>query len=180
MGVKVIKSPASEGLTNLQVKMHVGRNYWLFAMRHVLSKTLFALESHHWTILTAPTGLQWFTSDDPVLLINFNNLYDYNFDGGWNRKGSEIILPLSPRHLFYTQVGKPVPRLGTEMGVTQAVLIRQLIAEHAFRDIYAYDKDVGVPVYRPRHISEQSVRHEKVQWQRWHEEQSKAEQELIE
>jgi hypothetical protein len=157
----------------------VGRGLWIWSIRHVLSNTLKALYKHRWTILHPPRGMTWFTSDDPVLKVNFNTLQDYTFGGGWGSTGTDLMLPLSPEHLLFTQVGKPVPKRGTRMDVDKATLARRLIAEHANRYIFASQPDSFVEQVRPRTVDHQALKRESEQWRRWHAEQTAAERELM-
>ena len=85
------------------MKVVVGRGLWFYTMKHTLTTTLKVLHNHKWTILEAPAGLGWFTSDDPVICLNFRSESDYDFDGGWNRARGNILFPLSSRYLMFTK-----------------------------------------------------------------------------
>jgi len=112
--------------------------------------------------------------------LNFNSPAQYNLGGGWGYPGSEIMLPLSPRHLLYTQVGNAhPPRRGEAMPRHQAVLLRQYIVEHAHRMIFCAAPDASIPIMRPRVISDTLLRDEQRQWEQWHEIQAAAERELM-
>ena len=163
----------------LKGEIVAGRGLWLFSIRHLLTKTINALHQHKWTILSPPKGMLWLTSDDPVIPLNFNSSGDYDFKGGWGSIGTEILLPLGPRHLLYTQIGKPVPRRGEMFPRDQAELIQRFIAEHAHRIIFAAEPDAEVPRLRPRIVSADLVREESEQWRKWHEEQASAERKLM-
>lgn len=80
----------------LKAEMIVGRGLWFSGMRHLLTHTVKHLERHKWTILRPPEDLSWFTSDDPVIRLNYYDAGRYDFNGGWGNKGTEIILPLAP------------------------------------------------------------------------------------
>jgi hypothetical protein len=153
---------------------------WFFSMRHTLTHTLRALEHHKWTILRSPEGTPWFTSDDPVIRLNYSSESDYSFHGGWGSEGTEIMLPLSPQHLLYTRVGKQPPRRGTVVTRKVADSIRRVIASRAHRTIFAAEPDAQVPAMRPRVVNAAQLRSEDEQWRRWHEEQSAAEREYLE
>jgi hypothetical protein len=176
--VTVERSPDGPGGW-LKGRTVVGRGLWIWSIRHVLSNTLQALYKHRWTIVHPPRGVTWFTSDDPVLKVNFSSLQDYTFGGGWGSTGTDLLLPLGPEHLLFTQVGKPVPRRGTRMDVGKAVVARRLIAEHAHRYIFASDPDPFVEQVRMRIVDDQALRRETEEWRRWHTEQTAAEQELM-
>lgn len=156
----------------------LGRSLWLFGLRQALTQTVKVLLRHRWTILQAPEGMEWFTSDNPVIRLNYHAPDKYDFKGGWGSPGSELLLPLSPRHLLYTQIGKRPPERGKIVLHSQAKMIRRFIAEHAHRMIFASHHDVEVPRLRPRTEDENLFRNEKEQWKKWHEEQVAAEQEL--
>jgi len=113
-----------------------GRGLWLFSIRHLLTgRALSVLESHKWSIVKPPVDMTWLTSDDPVVRLNFHSADRYDFGGGWGSNGTEILFPLGPRHLLYTQIGQPPLSRGTVMPRFQARMIRRFIAEHAHRFI---------------------------------------------
>ena len=156
-----------------------GRALWLFGIRHLLTQTANILHKHRWTILAPPADMNWFTSDYPVIRLNFHGSDKYDFGGGWGSPGTEIFFPLSPRHLLYTQVGKQPPRRGDTLPRVQAEMIRRFIAEHAHRMIFAAEKDNEVPKLHPRTVNAHLFKDEKEQWRKWHEEQTAAERELM-
>lgn len=162
-------------LGKLKGETIAGRGLWLFGIRHLLTQTVNVLTKHRWTILKAPAYTNWFTSDDPVIRLNFHNYDKYDFQGGWGSPGTEIMLPLSPQHLLYTQVGKRPPQRGEILRTDRAAMIRRFIAEHAHRMIFAKEKDNDVPKLRPRIVNPQLFKDEEHQWHKWHEEQTAAE-----
>jgi hypothetical protein len=163
----------------LKAETIVGRGLWLFAIKHLLTKTADVLHKHRWTILSPPKGMKWFTSDDPVVRLNYHGPKKYDFGGGWGSEGTEIFMPLSPNHLLYTQIGKRPPLRGTQLSLAKAEMIRRFIAEHAHRIIFAAESDTDVPKLRPRLVSADLFRDEKMQWSKWHEDQTTAERDLM-
>ena len=125
-----------------------------------------------------PDDLSWFTSDDPVVRLNYYGNGTYDFKGGWGNPGTEIFLPLSPRHLLYTKVGAYPPRRGSIVPCAKADMIRRFIAEHAHRFIFAASADIEVPGLRPRIVDAALLRDEREQWSRWNEDQTSAERSL--
>lgn len=153
----------------------VGRGHWFFTMRILLTRTLKVLLKHKWTILEAPSRLRWFTSDDPVICLSFRSESDYDFEGGWGRAGANILFPLSPRHLMFTQIGansykRKVP------SPYHARLFRRIIAQHAYRRIYSSGEDQKIPQLKPRVVDAEAFQYERTLWETWYENQSKAEQ----
>jgi hypothetical protein len=166
-----------EGL--LKVELVVGRGTWHFEIKHLLDKTLDVLLQHSWGILKPPDGLLWFTSDNPVIKLNYYNGYKYDFGGGWGRVGSEIMLPLSPHHLLYTRIGTVAPSHGTTVTRRKAKFIRRFIAEHAHRMIFASTEDPQVRKLKGREVNLEKLRYESEQWRDWHRLQSEAERDLL-
>jgi hypothetical protein len=158
-------------------KLLVGRGLWFYMMKQTLTNTLKVLYKHKWAILEAPSGLGWFTSDDPVICLNFRTESDYDFNGGWNRERAKILFPLSPRHLMFTEIGaNSYPRQVPSR--YHARLFRRLIAEHAHRSIYSSAEDGKIPQLKPRVVDAKAYLNERALWAAWYEDQSRAEQAL--
>jgi uncharacterized protein DUF4238 len=159
----------------LKSEIVVGRGLWLFTLRHLLTQTARVLHQHRWTIRTLPKDLSWFTSDDPVIRLNAYGKERYDFEGRWDNPGTELLLPLSPRHLLYAQVRHKPPCRGSMMSRAEAELVRRFCAEHADRMIIAAFPDPNVPNLRPRIVDADLFRQESEQWRNWHDEQTTAE-----
>jgi len=163
----------------LAVETIVGRELWFFTMQRALTSTIDVLHTHRWTILIPPDDMTWFTTDDPVIRLNYYQRGKYDFQGGWGSPGTEIFLPLDPRHLLYTKVGECSPRRGSVVPRAVGLMIRRFIAEHAHRFIFSESSDPEATRLRPRIVDASLLSRESGQWRRWHEEQTQAEQELI-
>ncbi|MGA2252910.1 DUF4238 domain-containing protein [Terracidiphilus sp.] len=171
------KDLPDEKKVQFTTKVVVGRGLWFFSMKHLLTKTLEVLHKHKWTVLEAPAGMRWFTSDDPVICLNFRSESDYDFKGGWNRKGANILFPLSTRHLMITEIGaglypKRVPSR------YKARLFRRIMAEHAHRRIYSLVEEEKIVSLRPRVVDDTAFRNERTAWESYYENQTRAEQDL--
>jgi len=169
--IKIV--PASEpGKSRIEVNTMAGRCLWQWEMKQILTNTIKELLKHRWYILTAFSGFKWITNDDPVICLNYNGPNKYDFGGGWGRKGCEIILPLSPRHLLYTQVGH---KLTINKNLTRDLTLKfqKLFVERAHRWIFA---EKPIEDIRPRIIDENIFASEQKEWQRWHADQSNEEQ----
>ncbi len=177
--VRVRIEPNESGSSSrIRAEMVVGRGYWQFALRQLLSNTVKHLQAHRWAILRAPKGINWLTSDDPVIKLNRDRSGAYDFRGGWGSAGTEIMLPLDTRNLFYTQVGVRPPPRGTVLDVSAARAIERFIVEHAHRYVFAMQPDAVVERLRPQTVDAELFQQEAAQWRRWHNEQSAAEREL--
>ena len=155
-------------------KLLVGRGLWFYTMKQTLTSTLKVLYKHKWIILEAPARLGWFTSDDPVICLNFRSDSDYDFNGGWDRARANILFPLSPRHLMITEIGAgSYPRRVPSR--YHARLFRRMIAEHAHRRIYSLAEDLKIPKLRPRVVDAVAFQNKKALWETWYEDQSRAE-----
>jgi hypothetical protein len=127
-----------------------------------------ALLGHKWTILRAPKGLSWCTSDTPVIRLNYYLDRKYDFKGGWGSNGTEISFPLDPKNLMYTKIGgKPPPR-GTVVSVEFARTMQRIILENAHRFIFCQRISDAVPQIRPRTEDASIFVEEQKQWRDWH------------
>ena len=157
----------------------LGRSFWLWSVRQVLDQTWKVLKSHKWTILKPPEGTCWFTTDNPVVRLNYNGPKDYDFGGGWGSNGSEIMMPLSPQHLLYTRIGHRAPMRGGTMPVAEAAIARRMMAEHAHRVVFAAQPDPDVETLRPRIVDLAAYTGEIAHWEKFHERQTAAELEMF-
>lgn len=159
---------------SLKIETDIGRASWLSKIKHQMSNTSAILHKHKWAILHAAFGQSWFTSDKPVMRLNYH-IGKYDFEGGWNSNGTDIIFPLSPEHLLYTKIGaKPLKR-GTRLSPTQTNSINKLIVENSFRNVYSKEKVSEIGQFKPRSINPEQFNYEKEFWQKWHLEQGKSE-----
>lgn len=163
----------------LKVETAVGRASWLWSIQHVLEKTAKVLHTHKWTIMRPAEGMQWPTSDKPVVRLNYYGNERYDFRGGWGRKNTELMLPLDPQHLLYTKIGDRPPMRGTRFSVEHTRLIRRLILEHSHRTIFADKDDREIPALSARVVNAELFKYEEEQWRNWDAEQNESEQYLL-
>lgn len=155
--VRVSRQPSlDQNKDLLKVETIIGRAWWLFGVKHILTKTAKVLLMHKWSIIH-PTNLEWITSDDPVICLNYYKKGSYDFGGGWGRKGSEIIFPISPNHMLYTMVGKKKsPRIDFSPEISAE--LQKIIAEHAYRWIFSKEPNKKVESFRKRHVDNAAFR----------------------
>lgn len=164
----------------IAMKITHGRAFWQYAMRRSLQEIGRIMEGHRWTILRAPNGLEWPTSDTPLVRLNFRSLTEYNLAGGWGVPHTSLMMPLSPRHLLITEVAaKHVPQKYTVAPDWQAAFFIKCIAENAHRSIFSREPIPKVALYRPRTIDQDRYAEEERFWKNWDHEQSVIEQEYF-
>jgi len=170
--VTIARNPDGGG--QIKAEITAGRELWLHKIRHVLSGIVNVLRTHEWRLMHPHTGLWWFTSDHPMMRLNFNSESDYDFGGGWGHPGSDLIFPLSPELLLYTQVGRPLPDRNT-FTEQETRLIQRLLARRAFRWIIAREGQLPSSELRHRTVDKRRFVEEESAWKAWHQAQSDAE-----
>lgn len=174
----IVSDSTEPGKSAVQFQLSAGRKLWLWELESSLRDDgpIQHLEAHRWTVLTAPPEHQWFTSDNPAIQLGIGLDGRRNLRGGWNSPGTVLMLPLSPRHLLYTQIGALPPERYTPVAKPQFEDICNVVAANAFRSIFSIWRDPSVENLRPRQVDEVAFRSEDQQWRDWHDEQSRAEQ----
>lgn len=161
-----------------QVNSIVGKGVYLFALKHLLTDTLKILEHHQWTVIQAAEGISFPTSDDPVICLNYRGINDYNFKGGWGQKNGNIIMPISPKKLLFTQIGSRSSCDYLSNSTYWSKVFRKMIIEHAHRYVYAEEPQKGMLAINPRIVNCRLYNEEKESIAGWHEEQMRAENAL--
>lgn len=176
----VISADSDEVDGLIRTEATIGRSMWLWSLKHLLTNTLKVLHAHRWTILRSPPGIEWLTSDNPVLRLNYSDPETYDFKGGWGSIGTQIMMPLSPTHLLYTQIGakRPPPR-GTVATPYFASQVRRFTVEHAHRYVFGRTEDPDVEAWRPRTVDSTIFQEERRFWESWNAVQTEAELSLF-
>lgn len=167
-----------EGLRrSLHVEHVTGRKHWMWAIRSGLRSNgqLAQLERYKWTIVKAPAGVPFFLTDNPAVCVRRRHDGSQSLDGGWGTLQSKLMLPLSPNHLLYYQVGIPMQDRYTTAHPLWAEQLRADLADAALRSFYCPTPDETLPRYRPRKIDRARFREEAAQWAAFGHEQSRAE-----
>ena len=170
MKVSIVERPAMDKI-ELHAQLTLGRELWLHSIKNAVLNTSEILQRQHWVIFQPHRGFEWFTSDHPVLRLNFTDEHNYDFGGGWGRKNGEIVLPLSPYHLLYTKIGDRTPRSGT-LSSEHTALFQRLLAERAHRWIFSRGEPLRASWWRPRYVDRAAFHAEEAVWRTWHSEQT--------
>ena len=177
LAVKVQRGPEGGSDPRLEANIVVGREMWLDSMKRIINTLYVHLEKHQWQVLRPPPRWTWFTTDHPLLRLNFESSEKYDFKGGFGSKGTDLVLPLSPEHLLHARIGHPPPEI-TELPPGTATQIKGCIAQNAFRWIVADAPAPKAEWFMPRVVSLEHYRAEEERFSRYHEEQSAAQREL--
>ncbi|ERW06163.1 TPA: DUF4238 domain-containing protein [Pseudomonas aeruginosa] len=175
---RVVVERQPDGSGRVRAETFIGRQMWLWNIKHILSSTLKRLPKHKWTILHAPRGCTWPTSDNPLIRLNYYGEGNYDFRGGWGVEDGEILLPLSPKHLLYTRMGRRPPYRGFELDAKSAQQVRRMIIDHADRYIFSLDES-NIAEIRPRTVCTNTFKREQGVWRNWNRDQSAAELDLM-
>lgn len=151
----------------LEIDMHVGKAIHFLVIKHILTSTVKVLHLHQWKILNIADGMTWSTSDDPVMCVNYFADGKYDFDGGWGREGSEIIFPISPTKIIYTQVGRRNSIRG-KLDIDKSLIIQEMIIKHAHRRINNFEKNSEIEIQRQRTVNKSMFDDEELQWVNFH------------
>ena len=165
-----------EGKTGVRAEVTVGRQMWLWDLQRIVGKFAPIVAQHDWAILLAPPGFSWFTSDHPVVRLNYYSGHPehYDFGGGWGREGTEIFVALSSERLLYTQVGRPAPPTPI-MPMELAGKVQRFIAERAHRWVIASGQPARVAWWRPRVVDRAAFLAEEEAWAGWNSHQKAVE-----
>lgn len=151
----------------------IGRKSWLVSAQHVLMRLTPVLLSHKWSIVNVHKDIELFTSDDPIICLNYYDRGKYDFKGGWGNLNSEIIFPISPSKFVYTKVGNKKIKSKSYLNYEMSEMIKSFIAKHSYRYIYSKTEQKYMKKYRERIIDEVIYKNESEAWKNWHKEQSK-------
>lgn len=139
-----------EGFEDIKIEVIEGKSTWLWSIQHLLEKSKEVMHQHKWSIITCDGTLP--TSDDPVVCFKYYGGHKYEFGGGWQQDGTQIVCPISPHKVLYTQVGGKAPsRMNFDKKHSE--LLKELIINHAFREIYAVEQDENIPLIRKREVN---------------------------
>lgn len=173
-----MKANLNKQNSTIKIEAIIGRGSYLHNLRHFLTSTLKKVEHHDWQVIHASEDVSFPTSDDPVICMNYRNEHDYDFNGGWRRKKCNIIMPLSPHSILFTQVGERGPYNDLNYSPKYSRLFRRMIIQHAHRYVYAERPQRGMLELNARIVNRDLYEREKQHMDEWHIEQIRAEHEL--
>lgn len=152
---KMPEKPDTEH-TVLEINTIVGKNTWLFFMKHSLEENSClrkCVGSMKWSIVTASESVRWPSTDNPVTIVQEigNNQYSIIKDGLLG-KNVFLLIPISPkRALIASQIRKFDFRFTASEELSLA--FKKLIINNALMYVYSDCKDEQISSYRKRTIS---------------------------
>lgn len=81
--IEINRPPTPDEMGTIRVEVTLGRELWLESMRYLLTNTCKELLKHKWSIARPAKGASWFTSDHPVVRLNYYEKGKYDLKGGW-------------------------------------------------------------------------------------------------
>lgn len=148
-----IKVTIDKDTSEVEVTSYVGKGYYLFALKNLLTKTVEAMYKHKWHVIHSSNEIAFPTSDDPVICMNYNNEREYDFRGGWGKKNGNIIMPISPTQILITEIGSNVSCQQLDYSAYWSQFFRKIIIEHAYRYVYAIKPQKGMLAINPRRVN---------------------------
>lgn len=174
--VRVTVRPAADpetGQGEIGVEVTLGRDLWIRQQKHLLEGVGKLATLHKWSIATPARDSLWFTSDQPVARLNYSN-EGFDLGGGWGCQNGHILMPLSPRHLLFTQIGTELPER-VDLSEEQTTIITKVLAARAYRAVFADRRRRDVEHLRPRTVDAAAYKQESDAWEGWHDQQSSPE-----
>lgn len=176
--IKVSLNSIDEDTSEVKVESIIGKGYYLYALKYLLTKTVSIMYKHNWHVIHAADNIFFPTSDDPVICMNYISEQEYDFNGGWGKKNGIIIMPISPTHLLITQIASGISCEQLDYSEHWSQFFRKIIIEHAHRYVYAIKPQKGMLAINPRVINADLYEAENDEMAGWHDEQMNAEAQL--
>jgi hypothetical protein len=176
--VSIQPSGGPAGESGITAEVSSSRAAWLATISGMLVRLEPVICRLRWRAIEPADDGEWPLTDHPVLTLNYFRPDLYDFEAGWGRKGSEFILPVSPRVAVCAQVGTNNRGL-RNMTVQQTRGIQRFMAERALRWIIAR-RGAGewVSSVRPRTVNAEVYAREQEAWRSWHSSHTESETEF--
>ena len=152
--------PCEDGKKIVQIETIAGKQSYLWSALYILS-IRERFKKHYWSLLKVHSSVTLPTSDVPVILLRYysDNHFDYN--GHWEKPGTEIIFPISPSYILYTKVGFPPKE---RLNLKESIMIKNHIIANAYKNVYSIKDDISIPRKRKRIVSLVEYKKEKEMW----------------
>lgn len=152
-----------------------GRKMWLSTIQRMVENKLDVMRNYKWQIIEAMDGYEWYTSDNPVILLNYWSQEQYDFNGSWAKKHTNILMPISPRFLLFTEVGSRMP---FKNNVNIQKFFNKCIIENSFLQVYSTTPNKTIPQIQKRIVNADEYKRMENMLFDWHMNQSSGEDEF--
>lgn len=163
---KVISVNVNRENSTVETAFWCGRDSWIEFMKHALERTYKILLEHKWSIVTVDESVILPTCDNPVVLLNYNNAQEYNLNGGWGVPNGDIVFPLSPNKIMFTEIGKNI-KSRSAFNKETSEQMKIFIIRNAYRYVYSNYKIKNMIKNCPRDVDTEKFNQEKEAWQNW-------------
>lgn len=139
---------AKENKKYFRVSLDINKDLYLSCLSAMLENYVQILQKHKWNVVKLDDNVIIPTSDNPVILLNYYKDNTYDLKGGIDNNGGEIIFPISPNKIIYTQIGKRT--MLNKFDFKTSFKIKKLILENARNTIISSFKDSEIEKMQPR------------------------------
>ncbi len=163
----------------LKAELCLGRGTWIYSINTLLELSEKILHKHKWTIVKPAKGYKWFTSDNPVIKLNYIDQNNYDLGGGWDIEKGNIIFLIGPYHAMFVQIGERALLKNSQLSVKQTKEFRKFMAENSYRMIFSNYYDEEIVEMKTRQVNSQKIKKEKLEWKNWNKLNSEMEREFL-
>lgn len=133
---------------SVRIEGSVGGQEWVHHMKRLITNRTYDLTRNRWFIIPASRE-PWPTSDDPVVRLN-KYAKGWDLQGGLNRRGTFLALPLSPNHLFCTNVKYKISLDSLHKDAEICDLICNAIVQNGLQYVFSEKPSLNIPQMTPR------------------------------
>jgi hypothetical protein len=151
---------------SFEMEAPFNREAWIDEQKHLLEKTSKCLLKHSWSIFKSAKDISWFTSDHPVARCNYYSKYNWNLLGGWGNTKGNILMPLTPKYLLFTQIGDACEEKKT-ISAERTIEMNDILLARAYRYIFSVREINRVSKVRCRIVNKREYDEEIKFWESW-------------
>lgn len=163
---KLVKVEVDTKNKQIISSLQIGQDSWVAVIKHILVHTYKVLLGHKWSIVSIDDDILLPTSDNPVIFLNFTSYKNYDLNSGWGLKNGNIILPLTPNKIIFTEIGSSI-KSRSQFNSEKSQFVKKIILENSYR--YVFSKYKVKNMYRdcPIEVNPKKYKAEKNAWSTW-------------
>lgn len=180
LGDMPLKCSLEQEQSAIRVETYIGRQPFVASsVRALTGQISQVLHSYNWRIIYLDDEVSLPTSDNPVVIFGrdrFGNT-SVGLDIGLGTRFADIVMPLSPQALLFTEVGRTKDEIDAINFDSNLVLyLRELIINNAYRYVYSQEDIPEIENIRPRLVDACRYKEIRDEQERWHREQCELEE----